>query len=152
MKAKELFMCFLLGVMGLFATSCDDDVAPSDVPEAVMATFQQMFPAAAATEWEKEKGLYKADFNIGLRDMEAWFQSDGTWARTVKDLNPSEVPEAIQLYVSQNYPNLPFDDADWVETPTEKYYVAELDPENGNDIYLKFSEEGAFIAEYKVFP
>ncbi|MBQ7572149.1 MAG: hypothetical protein IJT19_07920, partial [Bacteroidaceae bacterium] len=62
MKAKNLFLCLLMGAMAVFSVSCDDDMAESDVPEVVMAKFQQMYPNVTAT-WEKEtNGQIKGEF------------------------------------------------------------------------------------------
>lgn len=125
--------------------ACDDDVAESDVPQAVMTTFQQMFPNTTA-QWEKEKnGQLKAEFYYNYHEIEAWFQKDGTWTMTKKELSVSELPQAVLDYVSTNYSGLKIDDAHWVETPTEKYYLVELDRENKADIVLTFDENGNFI-------
>ncbi len=142
---KKTFLFLMMGIIALFSVSCDDDVAQSDVPDAVMATFQQMYPGVNA-QWEKERNdQLKAEFMWQYHEMEAWFQKNGTWVMTAKDLALSELPTAIPQYVQANYPLLQIDDADWVETPTEKYYQVELDRENQADIYLRFNEQGELI-------
>ncbi|MBQ7572430.1 MAG: PepSY-like domain-containing protein, partial [Bacteroidaceae bacterium] len=125
-----------------FSVSCDDDMAESDVPEVVMAKFQQMYPNVTAT-WEKEtNGQIKGEFYLDYHEMEVWFKKDGTWVMTVKDLNINELPQAVLDYVSANYKGLQIDDADWVETPTGNYYRVELDREDKNDIILNFTPAG----------
>ena len=145
MKLKNLLLCLAMAAMAMFNVSCDDDVNSSDVPAAVMATFQKMFPNTTA-QWEKEKhGQLKADFNFDYHEMEVWFQNDGTWVRTKKDISASELPQKVLDYLDANYKGVEIDDMDWVESPTEKYYFVELDRENRKDIYLKFSEAGELI-------
>lgn len=145
MKAKYFFLCLAIGAMALFNVSCDDDVTPSDVPAAVMTKFQQMFPNITA-KWEKDKnGQLKAEFYSDYHEMEVWFQKDGTWVMTKKDISVSELPKTVLDYLTANYTGVEIDDADWVETPTEKYYLVELDKDKGNDIYLKFNEAGELI-------
>ncbi|MBQ9558494.1 MAG: PepSY-like domain-containing protein [Bacteroidaceae bacterium] len=144
MKLKNLLLCLMMGAMSLCAVSCgDDDVKENDVPEAVMTTFKQMFPNTTA-KWEKESdGQLKAEFYVDWREMEVWFKKDGTWTMTQKDMNTNELPQSVLDYIAQNYQGLELDDADWVETPTEKYYRVELDGKS--DIVLKFTEEGELI-------
>ena len=142
---KNLFICLLMGVMAMLSISCDDDVSAADVPAPVTSTFQQMFPGATA-KWEKEpNGQLKAEFYADYHEMEAWFQKDGTWVMTQKDLNVSELPQTVLNYLAQNHPGVEIDDADWVETPTEKYYRVELDRESKKDIVLTFTEQGELI-------
>ena len=145
MKAKYFFLCLAIGAMALFNVSCDDDVTPSDVPAAVMTKFQQMYPGITA-KWEKDKnGQLKAEFYSDYHEMEVWFQKDGTWVMTKKDISVSELPKKVLDYLTANYTGVEIDDADWVETPTEKFYLVELDKDKGNDIYLKFNEAGELI-------
>ncbi len=145
MKAKYFFLCLAIGAMALFNVSCDHGVTPSDVPAAVMTKFQQMFPNITA-KWEKDKnGQLKAEFYSDYHEMEVWFQKDGTWVMTKKDISVSELPKTVLDYLTANYTGVEIDDADWVETPTEKYYLVELDKDKGNDIYLKFNEAGELI-------
>ncbi len=145
MKAKYFFLCLAIGAMALFNVSCDDDVTPSDVPAAVMTKFQQMYPDITA-KWEKDKnGQLKAEFYSDYHEMEVWFQKDGTWVMTKKDISVNELPKTVLDYLTANYRGVEIDDADWVETPTEKYYLVELDKDKGNDIYLKFNEAGELI-------
>ena len=141
MKLKNLFLCLAMAAMAMFNVSCDDDVNSSDVPAAVMATFPN-----TTAQWENEKnGQLKADFNFDYHEMEVWFQNDGTWVRTKKDISASELPQKVLDYLDTNYKGVEIDDMDWVESPTEKYYLVELDRENRKDIYLKFSEAGELI-------
>ncbi len=146
MKLKNFFLCLTMGAMAMFNTSCgDDDLKPSEVPAAVMATFQEMFPNTTA-KWEKEKnGQIKAEFRIDYREMEAWFEKNGSWKMTKKDIIASELPQAALDYLEANYSGVEIDDVDWVETPESNYYIVELDRNNKKDIYLKFTESGEFI-------
>ena len=145
MKVKNFLLSLFMGVMAMCNVACDKDVAESDVPQAVKTTFQQMFPNTT-DQWEKEKsGQLTAEFYYNHHEMEAWFQKDGTWTMTKKELSVSELPQAVLDYVSTNHSGLEIDEAHWVETPTEKYYLVELDRENKADIVLTFDESGSFI-------
>lgn len=123
----------------------DGDVTWGNVPQAVKNAFQSMFPGVNA-EWEIERGRYKAEWEVKGIDYEAWFEADGTWLRTKQDVPVSALPAAVINYVQANYPGYYIDDADLVETPTDKYYLLELDKNGAADIYLKITAEGSVIA------
>ena len=90
-------------------------------------------------KWEKEHGLYKAEFWHEGRQVEVWFQPDGTWVRTERDLSPMELPEAVKNYVAHNYPGYRVDDVDFVETPAGNYYELELEKNGTRDIILRLT-------------
>jgi len=57
-------------------------ISPSQVPVAVMASFNETFPTATNVQWEKEKEhgatVYQADFMKNGRRWRAVFAADGT--------------------------------------------------------------------------
>ncbi|MBP5381559.1 MAG: PepSY-like domain-containing protein [Bacteroidaceae bacterium] len=147
MKKKNIFLCALLGVVAMFNVACgdDDDIKPTDVPEAVMTAFQDMYPGAVA-EWEKVAGgLLKAEFLYDAHEKDAWFEQNGTWVKTITEIATSELPQAIRDYISTTYPTGQIEDSDFVETLTENTYVVEVDRENESDLYLNFTESGELV-------
>lgn len=57
-------------------------ISPSEVPAAVMASFNENFPTAMNAQWEKEKKhgaiVYQADFLKNGKRWRAVFAKDGT--------------------------------------------------------------------------
>ncbi len=57
-------------------------IAPSQLPQAVMASFNTNFPTATNAQWEKEREhggtTYKADFQLNGKRWRAVFAPDGT--------------------------------------------------------------------------
>ena len=63
MKAKFYgFFLTLLGVSVLTSCEKEDDIHLSDVPSAVVNSFEAKFPNASRAEWEKKGGYIVADF------------------------------------------------------------------------------------------
>lgn len=147
MNAKKFMLSLLVGLMSFSFIGCgDDDVSPNDVAPAVMNTFKQMYPTATNANWEREKnGQLKVDFFMDNYEMEAWFEADGTWVMTYKELTIRELPQAAIDYINQNYAGREIEDVYRVETPTGNYYLVEIDMENQADIQLKFSDTGTLV-------
>lgn len=149
MKKQILLMTAFLCAISLGFTSCDDDedIHYANVPYNVQNNFQNLFSIqnSAYVKWEKERGLYKAEFWHDGRQVEAWFQTDGTWVRTERDMSPMELPEAVKAYVEKNYPNYHIDDSDYVETPAGNYYELELERNGKRDVILRLTADGTSI-------
>ena len=139
-------MLLLIATLSSGFTACndDDDVAPQNVKAEVMATFQQMFPNVNA-HWEMERGKYKAEFFNNGNEVEAWFQIDGTWVRTKTDLRIDQLPVAIRERIAADYVGYYIDDADFIETPAETYYLIEIERQGGMEVYLKMNEAGEIM-------
>lgn len=147
MKKQILLMAAFLCAMSLGFTACDEDedIHYASVPYNVQNNFQNLFstPNNVYVKWEKEHGLYKAEFWNDGRQVEVWFQSNGTWVRTERDMSPMELPDAVKVYVAMNYPNYRIDDSDYVETPAGNYYELELEKNGKRDVILRLTLDGA---------
>jgi hypothetical protein len=99
MKAKFYgFFLTLLGVSVLTSCEKEDDIHLSDVPSAVVNSFEAKFPNASRAEWEKKGGYIVADFWQDGMDTHVWYSSNGDWQLTEYDLgvNHSALPQAVQ--------------------------------------------------------
>ncbi len=82
MKAKLLIV-----VVALVASACasEIDISASDVPQPVMAAFNEKYAGANNVTWEVEKNdgklYYEAEFTIEGKKKEAYFRPDGTFAK-----------------------------------------------------------------------
>lgn len=122
----------------------DGDVAAKDVPKAVMQTFRQMYPDVTS-QWERERGIYDAEWKDGTVEFEAWFKADGTWMMTKQDMLPTSIPAAVTAYISDNYPDYKIDDAYYIETPDGTYYLVEIEKQGARDIYLRLDTDGTLL-------
>lgn len=127
---------------------CDDsiDIPASQVPGNVLQAFEQTLPGITPLEWEKENGLYKAEFYKEGHEGEVWFKPDGTWVRTETDVRIFELPTEVTDYVATNFPTHHIDDASWVETPAQAYYALELEKNGKRDKHLKILPNGEPIS------
>lgn len=129
----------------LFA-GCDDDnhTGPN---QQVMEAFNQKFPQATHVEWEKKNNYLKAEFNEQQFSHTAWFDLNGQWYMTEKELNQlSFLPETVQsAFKAGEYGNWQTDDIDQLERlDQETIYVIEV-KKTGQEYKLFYSTDGVLI-------
>ena len=151
MKRMNVLLLSLMLCSAMMAAGCDnsigvdDDIPQSYVPQAVMQSFNDKYPGSKAT-WEMERGMLKAEFRKDRRDVDAWFDNNGKWVRSETDLVARDLPNSIKTMLESTYPGYHIDDIDLIETPTEKYYLVELEKRGSMDIKVKVTEDGKIIS------
>ena len=150
---KTKFYGLFLALFGaVVLTSCDkeDDIRISDVPSAVMNSFDANFPNASRAEWEKKSGCIVADFWQDGMDMSAWYNPNGEWLMTESDLgvNLSVLPQAVQdAFKSSQYANWHVDDIDKYERPNDVFYLIEIETKGESDRDLFFAPNGSLLKD-----
>ena len=150
---KTKFYGLFLALFGaVVLTSCDkkDDIRISDVPSAVMNSFDANFPNASRAEWEKKSGCIVADFWQDGMDMSAWYNPNGEWLMTESDLgvNLSVLPQAVQdAFKSSQYANWHVDDIDKYERPNDVFYLIEIETKGESDRDLFFAPDGSLLKD-----
>ena len=141
MKAK--FYGLFLALWGAVTlTSCsndDDDLRVSDVPSAVMNSFEAKYPNVSRAEWEKKGGYIVADFWQEGVDTHVWYNSNGEWLMTEYDLGLelSSLPQAVQdSFKGSQYATWHVDGLDKYERPNDVFYLRRR---NIHNFYLLIS-------------
>ena len=107
----------------------DDDIAKA--PKKVEKAFQKMYPGAKDIEWELRRDIYAVDFKIDGKDVEAYFNAEGTWLRSKEDVNASSVPAAVKKAVKEAYPDFKIEDYDLVKDARgNEFYSVEIEKES----------------------
>ena len=137
----------------------DNDVyIPADsLPQAILTYLDQNYPGIAIRYAEREGDddePYRYEVEL-VNGIELYFDDDGTFLFADADydddgynddddilLTPSQLPQAILDYISQNYPNATIVKAEREEDDDEDYaYEVEL----SNGIELYFDKNGNFL-------
>ena len=107
----------------------DDDIAKA--PKKVEKAFQKMYPGAKDIEWELKRDIYAVDFKIDGKDVEAYFNAEGTWLISKEDVNASSVPAAVKKAVKEAYPDFKIEDYDLVKDARgNEFYSVEIEKES----------------------
>ena len=147
MKLKNLVLGMALGLLPLGFQSCDDDdkdiIANPDLTSAFEAQFPDVDTRFVEWEWDGRRNAYEADFWENRYEKTAWFSKDYTWLMTETDLNQpyEEVPAVVVDAAYNEHPDYRIEDIDFIETPTNDYYVVEME-RGEREIYLNIEEDG----------
>ncbi|EJF08977.1 hypothetical protein O71_17736 [Pontibacter sp. BAB1700] len=139
-----IIMKLRFATVTLFAgllVSCDDDVLPEKVPLEVRQNLLNTFPLAFDIEWERSGKDYEADFNMHAVAHSALFRQSGELMQYKRNLQSSELPEAVARSIAQSYPNYKTEEAEVVVKGDTTTYQVVLKGKSG-ELELAFSAEG----------
>lgn len=151
MKAKiyGLFLA-LLGAVSLTSCDKDDDLRLSEVPDAVLDSFESDFPNAGRVEWEKKSGYIVADFWQDGVDTQVWYDSNGHWLMTEFDWGTqlSLLPQVVQdAFQESQYAAWHVEDIHKYERTNDVFYLIEVETKGKQDRNLYYNEEGSLLKD-----
>lgn len=122
-------------------------VKEAEVPKAVTESFSKTFPGSKAKEWEKEKDVYEAEFDLKKVETSATFSADGKLMETETEIATSALPKAVTDYITKNYPEHKLSEASKiVDAAGTISYEAEI-KKGKEEMDLLFDANGAFIKQ-----
>ena len=123
----------------------DDDILSRDVPQAHLDAFNTKYPKTSAT-WEKDRGMLKAEFRERGNDTDVWYDVNGTWLRSETDLEAKDLPQIVRDAVQNHFPSYRIEDVDLIESPSEIYYLIELEKNDYMERKIKVTPEGEILS------
>ena len=78
-------------------------ISTSVVPVAVTSKFTSLYPDYKGEEWKKEKGNYEAKITQNTTKTYVVIDPSGNLVKTTTDIAVSELPAAVNDYVTKNY-------------------------------------------------
>lgn len=137
-----------VAALALFATVAvsAQDLKSSEVPSNLISNFEKEFSNAQDVEWEKEMDFFKVEFDIYKKEQEIWYDASGKIFKMEKELNETELPQAIKSKISSSYASFKIDDIEMKEEDGKTTYEIELEDERKEKTVI-FDESGAVISE-----
>lgn len=140
---KNLIILLALAATCLQANA--QKITEKEVPAAVKTSFAKLYPSATGVKWEKEKGLFEAEFKSNNVEQSVLFEANGQMAESEVEIAVKDLPPASQEYVKKHYPGQPIKEAAKITAANGTVtYEAEI---KGMDIL--FDAKGNFIKESK---
>ena len=114
-----------LGISG--SSLLAQDIPESQVPEAVRNAFVREYANPIDVDWEKERGNFEVDFELGGLDHVALFNPDGQLLKAKKDIREADLPSAVRQRIADDHAKFTIDDVDELTVEGRVYYQVELD-------------------------
>lgn len=129
-------------IVFILSNASAQKVKASEVPKAVIDSFNKNFNGVKVEGWEKEKdGVYEAEFDLNKVETSATFSVDGKLLETETEIAVSALPKTVTEYLTKNYAGKKIKEAAKIVDAEGKIkYEAEIDKKD-----LLFDELGNFI-------
>lgn len=137
MKTFITILSLSLGVSMVNAQT----VKEADVPKAIMDSFTKQYPGVKAEKWEKEGNNYEVEIHVNKVETSVVYGPNGNLLETETEISVSELPQAVNEYVSKNLPGKKIKEASKITTAKG---VVTYEAEIGDEDYL-FDASGSFL-------
>ena len=104
----------------------------------------QKYAGARIIESDMEKGMTEVEIFHEGREKDVYFNGAQDWVRTEWGVRVNELPAAALDVIRKTYADYRIDDADYVETRTESYYLVELE-RGENEVNLRILPNGTIL-------
>lgn len=91
----------LFSIASLMANVNAQILKESEIPTAVKSKLAAMYPSAKIAKWEKENGIYSAEFKSNNAETAVLFELNGTHVQTQTEIPPSSLPANIAAFVKK---------------------------------------------------
>ena len=123
-----------------------DDYLPQPDANGIIAIVKQKYPNATIVEIEREKGLQEVTILDENREKEVYFNERNEWMGTSWDVQVANLPEAVKKSVMEKYSDYVIDDADYVVTPDNEWYILDLENKQiDKELKVKIDKDGVWL-------
>jgi uncharacterized membrane protein YkoI len=132
------------------ASAAEKELSKSEVPKAVIESFEKAHPSAGDVEFEEEafqgKTAYEVEYQENGKEYELVYSADGTLLEKEEDIDPKTLPEAIVAAVTKAHPGATIKEAEKKMKPdgTITGYEVEIE-QAGKEIELELDVNGRIL-------
>ncbi|MCH5721078.1 PepSY-like domain-containing protein [Niabella hibiscisoli] len=142
MKTITIIFMFLFAGNNIHA----QEVQPKNVPSIIINALQLKFPKAGDVVWELEKGLYKAEFEIGRLEYEVWLDYSGKVKRWKQDFDKEQLPDAVKLSIRKSFDGFVPSSVERLQEGRSVFYKMRLTKSKEKHKVL-FTENGKLLSD-----
>ncbi|UCE01488.1 MAG: PepSY-like domain-containing protein [Candidatus Latescibacterota bacterium] len=126
------------------------DVTEAEVPQAVLAAFNQAYPGAHVKGYSEEVSegnlYYEVSFEFQGRQLDVIFDPDGITNTIEEQIPVDALPEKMRQTIEQEFAEFSYERAETVQKGSERYFEAlVVDAKNGMMHEMVFSPGGDLI-------
>jgi hypothetical protein len=145
MKAIILSLSLLTMTMFSSISAKDDDDDVKVAPAKVKTEFAKLYPTVKEVKWHTEDGNYEGNFTYNKKEMSVQITEKGELLQTEVYLKVTELPKAVQDYLTKNYKGEKFNEySEVTDAKKVKHYQAET-----KEKVFIFDSKGIFVKEEK---
>ena len=135
---KKMIIAFLLLTGAVLGTAAQDKkkVDSTEVPAAVLSTFNSTFPNSSNVQWKKKDNHYMAAFTMNNSNHHAKIDQAGKVISRGMEIPLSQLPAPVTAGVQRDYPDYKIEKAATViENGTTNYKISFEGKEDRKVIY-----------------
>ena len=135
---KKLIIAFLLLTGAVLGTAAQDKkkIDTTEVPAAVMSTFNSTFPNSSDMKWKKKDNHYLVSFTMSNSNHYAKIDQTGKVISKGMEIPLSQLPGPVTAGIQRDYPDYKIDKAfTLVENGTTNYKVSFEGKEDRKIVY-----------------
>lgn len=136
-------------IIGALASFCINPanaqkIKANEVPQAVKDSFSKEYPSNPTVQWEKEDGLYEANFKINKKEVSVSLDNSGVIKEVETELAKTELPSAVQAELKKSYGDYKIEEIAKIVSNETTTYEAEV--EKGESSFeLIFDSNGKLL-------
>ena len=132
-----------VGILALGISVYAHDTKEKNIPPAVEAKFSEMYPNVKDAKWEKENGIYEAEFGSRETETAVLFSPNGKYIQTEVEVSVSTLPKGASDYAAKKLSGKKIAEATKI---TDAKGLIRYEAEIGDADYL-FDENGKFLSK-----
>ena len=140
-------LVIMISVFTFMTASCQDKDS-DEVPEAVLKTFQKMYPGEDDPDFKQDDhGYWEAHFKIDDEKYRADFFADGTWRETENSIKEKNLPKAVREAIKKQYGDEEITEVEHVKSAKYgEFYDVEF-KRKGKNRDVMYRKDGSVIQE-----
>jgi len=141
---KSFKISYLIFISVIFF-SCGKK-AKAQAPDAVKATFQNMYPGEDDPDWHKDDhGNYESNFKIDGIKYRADFSEVGKWIETETSIDVKDLPKVIRDRIKEDYGSEDITEVEKVEHHSKGLFYDVEFKQKGKNMDVEFKASGEII-------
>lgn len=141
---KKSFLVFSLVVALISLQGINLAAQDEEVPTAVQATFNTMYPEVIDVYWEQDGEEYLASFITEENSVDATFLEDGTWQQSITSLELEDLPTAAVTLLNKDFETANYYNISKIEIPAKVQYAVSFETDT-QYITMLFDPAGQLV-------
>ena len=122
-----------------------DDYTPEAPKGGVEEFIMTNYPDARILDYEYDDGRIEVEILDGKIVRELYFDADENWLRTITELTPNSLPQAVvDALIANGYQSWHIDEVEHILEPTREFYEVELE-QGERERTLRITPEGELL-------